>query len=108
MSDENLTFPYPETGKPRSKGQGCSNCVHKKYCQAFYWYYRHAQTPKIDPYLGVACKSWSDLEDDRLNPTSKDDKEYNERLAVIEDILIEPFDSGMTDPTTGNALRNDM
>lgn len=116
MSGDNLTFPYPTTGIPRKKGQGCASCVHTKYCQAFYWYYRYAQFPTttgknvdtIDEHLGISCNSWSDNENDRLDPISDGDKAYNERLAETEKILIEPFENGMTDPTTGNALRREI
>jgi len=115
-SSDNLTFPYPTTGISRSKGQGCSSCVHTKYCQAFYWYYRYAQYPSVtgksdstvDQHLGISCNSWSDNEADRLNPIAPGDIAYNERLSETEKVLIEPFENGMTDPTTGNALRNNI
>lgn len=108
---EPLTFPYPTTGATRSPGQGCSTCVHTKYCQAFYWYYRDAQFPSVtgksdsgvDSHLGTSCNSWSNDESSRLHPSSEGDLAYHERLAETEGILREQFRNGVTAPTSANS-----
>jgi len=106
-----ISFPYPTTGKNRRPGgQGCSTCVHREYCQAFYWYYRYEQFPtdsgkndrSLDQNLGTACEPWSDDENDRITEITAADLAENERLAVEEDILTEPFRNGITDPVTAN------
>jgi hypothetical protein len=107
-----LSFPYPTTGTViRPTGQGCSVCVHREYCTAFYWYYRDEQYPsednkagkRIDNHLGLACNSWSQNEADRVTTISADDLAENERLGVTEKILVEPFRNGLTDQVTADA-----
>ena len=105
-----LSFPYPISGPTvRSPGQGCSTCVHRDYCPAFYWYYRYEQYPsadqkagkRIDTHLGLSCMSWSNNSSDIVGPPTADDIAENNRLND-EGILIEPFREGITDPVTAN------
>jgi hypothetical protein len=109
-----LSFPYPTMGSVRrDSGEGCSSCVHRQYCQAFYWFYRNDYLPsvtgktgeEVDPYLGVQCNSWSKDEADRITTWNDDDLEYNDYYND-EGILREPFDSGLTEPTTGSDRDN--
>ena len=106
-----LSFPYPvilPTARPF--GQGCSTCVHRDYCTAFYWYYRYEQYPSetgkagkvIDQHLGIACGSWSSNPADQIKTYTQDDLDENKRLAD-DDILVEPFREGFDDPVTANA-----
>jgi hypothetical protein len=46
------------------------------------------------------CESWSDDENDRITEVTEDDLDENYRLAVTENILKEPFGSGIDDPVT--------
>jgi hypothetical protein len=105
-----LSFPYPTLGTTkRPAGQGCLNCVHRNYCQAFYWYYRYEQFPsesgkpgkQVDQYLGVACNSYSSNPTDQIKTANADDLAENDRLND-EGILVEPFREGITDPVTAN------
>mgnify|MGYP006292359633 CR=1 FL=1 len=109
-----LSFPYPKLGTiKRAPGEGCSSCVHREYCQAFYWLYRYAQYPSttgkntagVNDHLGIQCASWSDNINDRITTWTQDDLEENERLAVEEQILIEPFSSGIDDPVTASQYK---
>lgn len=108
-----LSFPYPQLGTiKRAFGEGCSSCVHREYCQAFYWYYRYAQFPSttgkgetVDDHLGIQCASWSDNINDRITTITQDDLDENHRLAAQEQILVEPFESGIDDPVTASQYR---
>ncbi len=104
-----LSFPYPQMGSVlRNPGEGCSSCVHKEYCQAFYWMYRYEQLPSnsgkrtegVDDHLGIQCASWSSDPAQRITTVTQDDIDENTRLAVTEAILIETFESGIDDPVT--------
>ena len=108
---ETLSFPYPVMGSIRRPvGQGCGSCVHREYCQAFYWLYRYAQHPSknnkagevLDEHLGIQCASWSNNPNDRITTVTQDDLDYNYRLGVTDAILTEPFRNGITDPVTGS------
>jgi len=59
----------------------------------------------VDSHLGTACKEWTDDISQRIKQVTTGDMDENYRLAVIEDILVEPFGSGIDDPVT--ASRND-
>lgn len=108
-----LSFPYPQIGTiKRPKGEGCSSCVHRVYCQAFYWYYRYAQFPSedgknehVNENLGTMCASWSDNINDRITTITQDDLDENYRLAAVDQILTEPFRNGITDPVTASQYR---
>jgi len=108
---EQLSFPYPEMGTVRREpGQGCGSCVHRKYCQAFYWLYRYAQHPSknnkagevLDEHLGIQCASWSNDPAQQIRTWTQGDLDYNYRLGETEKILVEPFGSGIDDPVTGS------
>ena len=104
-----LSFPYPTTGATRQAGQGCSTCVHRDYCPAFYWYYRDEQYPstdgkagkRVDTHLGISCASWSSNPADIITTITPDDLAENQRLDD-DGILIEPFREGITDPVTAD------
>lgn len=106
-----MSFPYPKIGTlRRNAGEGCGSCVHRQYCQAFYWLYRNASNPSvsgkpgevIDKYLGIQCESWSDNLNDRITTWNDDDLDFNDYYSIIDPILREPFDSGITDLVTGS------
>lgn len=94
----------------REPGQGCGSCVHRKYCQAFYWFYRNAQFPsrtgkageELDTHLGIQCNSWSNDPAQRITTWNQADLDYNEHWGETDPILIEPFSSGIDDPVTAS------
>lgn len=94
-----LTFPYPEgtIDKPRPVGQGCTACVHKRYCGAFYWHIRFVER-EMPPEYGVACPKWSNNVADRLKPKGEGDKYQVEKWS-IEGVAREPNQNGADDFT---------
>lgn len=64
---------YPVKGKThRPLGQGCTSCVHKPYCQDFYWLRRNLEY-SLTPDYGTSCASWSNNKADYVKtPTVGD------------------------------------
>ena len=76
------SFPYPELGSiARPSGQGCTSCVHKRYCEAFYWFVRR-DVIYSDSHVGLACSSWSNLESDSVQFGNKYDVNENTRRNI--------------------------
>jgi hypothetical protein len=76
------SFPYPELGKTaRPAGQGCRTCVHKTYCEAFYWFVRR-DVIFSDSHVGLACLSWSENPDDNVQFGNKYDINENTRRNI--------------------------
>lgn len=92
-----MSFPEPVLGTvKRPVGQGCTSCVHKKYCSVFYWYQRFTEV-KPEPTVGTQCASWSNNEVDRITTQNADDKAYNLRMHE-EGLLAEVDRNGEDDP----------
>ena len=99
-----ISFPYPVIGTiVRPAGQGCISCVHQFYCQALYWRNRYVEEARgrLTETDGTACASWSNNPADQIRIITPDDIAENNRLND-EGIMREPFDSGFTEPFTGN------
>jgi hypothetical protein len=97
-----ISFPYPTQGTvARPRGQGCLSCVHKKYCQAFYWYIRETDY-NVTEQNGLACESWSDDPRDIVTEITADDLAENARLNN-KGLLLEPNPCGLSDAVTANA-----
>ncbi len=76
------SFPYPELGKKtRPAGQGCRSCVHKPYCEAFYWFVRR-DVVFSDSHVGLACLSWSENPADNVQFGNKYDVNENTRRNI--------------------------
>lgn len=65
-------FPTPKIGNiKRSRGQGCSSCVHRKYCDSFRYLVFFGTV--VDSSYGVACESWSNNKEDMITNWTEDD-----------------------------------
>ncbi len=92
-----MSFPDPVIGPTkRPLGQGCTSCVHQKYCRVFYWFIRYTEGYP-GPDVGVQCASWSNTPSDQISTISADDVNYN-NYENDEGLLTEPNPNGFVDP----------
>jgi len=54
----------------------------------------------VDKHLGIQCESWSNDPAQHITHWNSADYDENYRLAATEQILIEPFPSGIDDAVT--------
>lgn len=91
-----FSFPYPTNGAiKRPVGQGCLSCVHKGYCQAFYWLQRYTQKG-VDDHNGIQCNSWSNNVADIVTDVTQTDLDEVDYI-WDQGIGSEANRSGMTD-----------
>lgn len=92
-----ISFPYPEGTiyPPRSRGFGCTGCVHSMYCPAIRDF-RFNYGIEITDNVGITCPSFSSNLSDRVGfPNDDDMDEHDERVRTgLTNILAEyPDDS---------------
>jgi hypothetical protein len=80
--DPNFINPlkfYPVKGSTQRKaGQGCTSCIHKPYCQDFYWLRRNLEY-SLSPDYGTSCASWSNNRADYVQGATYGDLQLIER-----------------------------
>jgi len=98
MSDiPQLTFPYPTIGKiKRPDGEGCTACIHKRYCGAYYWYIRF-QERTMSSDFGCACNSFSSDKIEIIREKNEGDF-YQVDKWTIDRIAQEPNQNGCDEP----------
>lgn len=97
MQIPELSFPYPtsKTYPPRKKGQGCTACVHKRYCGFFYWHIRFEERV-MPPEYGVGCGEWSNNKADIIRTKGEGDFYQVEKMG-LDGIAAEPNQNGADD-----------
>jgi hypothetical protein len=87
---------YPVRGKTKRKlGFGCSSCVHKPYCQDFYWLRRNFEYT-LSPDFGTSCASWSDNKEDYIHGATCGDLQTIDRWQNMG-IMAEKDENGLGD-----------
>ena len=98
----NPSFPFPEKGNiSRSDDEGCLSCVHKSYCQAWYWFRINNHTKNYIG-MGTSCLSWSNNDSERITEITQGDIDENIRFE-IEGLAKDPNQNDETLPISSNS-----